>query len=102
MVPRGKRVTAMDGDAGGGIGIGYHVAAIPRGEWGEASKVAEEAAEFMDAVAQGARIMELVELSDLFGAMEGYLARHHPGMAMVDLAAMSAITGRAFGSGHRD
>ena len=91
-------------DASGGApaaGIGYHVSEIARGTYGEASKIAEEAAEFADAVAQGARIMALVELSDLYGAIGGYLARHHPGIGMEDLAAMSAVTGRAFRSGHR-
>ena len=80
---------------------GYHLARIPRGEVGEASKVAEEAAEFADAVAQGVSVMALVELSDLYGAMDAYLARHHPGTSMEDLRRMSEVTRRAFLNGRR-
>lgn len=80
---------------------GYHLADIARGELGEATKVREETEEFLDAVAQNAHIMALVELSDLYGAIEAYLARHHPSTTMADLATMAAITRRAFQSGRR-
>ena len=45
--------------------------------------------------------MELVELSDLYGAIDLYLKVHHPGISMEDLAIMSRITERAFQSGRR-
>lgn len=80
---------------------GYHLSEIPRGEFGEPSKIIEEAMELADAHSQGARIMALVELSDLVGAVEGYLRRHHPGSSLDDLITMAAITGRAFKNGHR-
>lgn len=80
---------------------GYHVHAIPRGEVGELSKVYEEILEALDADAQGASIMALVELSDLVGALKAYLARHHPSMTLEDLEKFSSITSRAFTSGRR-
>ena len=55
---------------------GYHLAPIPRGELGELSKVIEEALEALDAQNQGARLMVLVELSDLVGAMRALCQRH--------------------------
>lgn len=80
---------------------GYHLSEIPRGEFGEPSKIIEEAMELADAHSQGARIMALVELSDLVGAVEGYLRRHHPSYSIPDLLAMAAITSRVFENGHR-
>jgi hypothetical protein len=80
---------------------GYHVRSIAKGVLGEASKVMEEAEEFADAVSQGVSVMALVELSDLYGAVESYLATQHPSITMADLAAMSATTKRAFTHGHR-
>jgi hypothetical protein len=58
---------------------GYHIRDIPRGTFGEASKVLEEAAEFGDAIEQNCRVMALVELADLVGATQAYLNNHHPG-----------------------
>jgi hypothetical protein len=89
-------------DIGGDAGAGYHLADIRRGTFGEADKLSEEVAELVDAEAQGSRVMALVELSDLYGAMEGYLARHYPGFTMADLQIFSAITQRAFRNGHRE
>lgn len=83
------------------LGPGYHVSKIDRGEYGEASKVLEEAQEFVDAVQQGVSIMALVELSDLLGAIDGYLLRHHPHLSRKDLEAMTRATARAFRNGHR-
>lgn len=81
--------------------MGYHIMDIPRGHYGEASKVMEEALEFQDAVNQGVVLMALVELSDLYGAIQGYLEQHFPGLTMEDLAKMSEVTRRAFASGTR-
>ena len=80
---------------------GYHLAEIPRGEFGELSKIAEELAEIQDAVDQKCVIMELCELSDLYGAVRGYLSKYHPDVTMHDLEAMANITGRTFASGGR-
>jgi hypothetical protein len=80
---------------------GYHVREIPRGNFGHPSKIKEETEEFFDALEQGSSIMALIELSDLYGAIRGYLEQHHPGMTMDDLRLMSDITKRAFLNGHR-
>lgn len=80
---------------------GYHLVEITRGDIGEISKIQEEVDELRDAVQQGSKIMALVELSDLYGAIELYLTRHHPDTSMHDLAIMSMITQRAFDSGRR-
>lgn len=80
---------------------GYHLTHIPKGEVGEISKIQEELHELVDAAAQNVKVMELVELSDLVGAVEAYLERHHPGTTLDDLRAMSDVTRRAFRSGRR-
>lgn len=81
--------------------IGYHLTETPKGIVGDVSKITEEVSELVDAAAQGVKIMELVELSDIYGAMELYLESHHPGTKMADLAAMSFVTRRAFTNGRR-
>ena len=80
---------------------GYHLMEIPRGKFGEFSKIEEEVLEIKDAIQQNAKVMVLVELSDLYGAIDGYLRMHHPGTTMEDLATMARITGRAFENGGR-
>ena len=80
---------------------GYHLTPITKGELGEISKIEEELSELRDAVQQGVRIMELVELSDLLGAIEAYMDRHHVGFHLADLVAMKNVTKRAFENGHR-
>lgn len=74
---------------------------IPKGEFGEISKIEEELCELVDADSQGNKIMVLCELSDLLGAVEGYLEKHHPSMSLSDLLIMKDATKRAFKSGHR-
>lgn len=80
---------------------GYHLKNIPRGELGELSKIKEEVLELEDAMDQKVRIMALVELSDLYGAMECFLNKHFSDISMGDLARMSEVTKRAFTSGAR-
>ena len=80
---------------------GYHLVAIPRGELGELSKIREELDELADAMAQGSRVMALVELSDMMGAVQAFMARHLPGTTMQDLLTFSDITKRAFVNGRR-
>ena len=81
---------------------GYHLTNIDKGIFGEISKIIEETQELVDAAKQKSKIMELVELSDLYGAMQGYLAKYHPMVTMEDVAKMSAITQRAFRNGYRN
>lgn len=83
------------------VNPGYHVSKIARGELGEISKIREELEEMEDAARQGMRIMEMIEASDLVGAMGAYLTRHHPGIRLDDLVKMSEVTQRAFRSGRR-
>ena len=83
---------------------GYHLKPIEKGELGELSKIREELDEAVDAVdahEQGVSVMVLVELSDLVGAVEAYLIKHHPGTTLEDLQKMAAVTRRAFQSGRR-
>lgn len=58
---------------------GYHLARVERGTYGETSKIREELDELRDAEAQGVRLMGLVEMPDLLGAIRGYAELHHPG-----------------------
>jgi len=80
---------------------GYHIRVIPEGIVGELSKLLEEVHEAQDAEEQGNPIMVLAELADLYGAMQLYLAKHHPTFTMEDLAKMAEATNRAFLSGRR-
>lgn len=80
---------------------GYHIDKIEKRRFGTLGKIQEEVEELFDAVAQGSKVMALVELSDLYGAMEGYLAENYPGIQMGDLEKFAAITRRAFENGHR-
>lgn len=79
----------------------YHVTDIPRGEFGEVSKIVEEVLELQDAEEQGAKLMALNELADIVGAVEGYLIKHHPSFTLADIIQMKDLTARAFKSGAR-
>ena len=78
---------------------GYHINTIPKGEVGEFNKIEEELAELQDAHQQNSKVMELVELSDLLGAIEEYVKKYN--MTLNDLKKFSDITKRAFISGDR-
>lgn len=80
---------------------GYHLKSIKKGTIGELSKIREEIEELEDANQQGVKIMELVELSDLYGSIELYLEKHFPNIKMEDLKKMSDVTQRAFKNGRR-
>ena len=80
---------------------GYSARAIPKGRYGQFSKILEEVEELEDALEQGVDIMSMVELSDLYGAMEGFVDTRFPGFSMEDIKKMSAVTKRAFRNGYR-
>lgn len=80
--------------------MGYHLDQIKRGIFGELSKVQEELDEAADAQKQGCRIMLLVELSDLIGAVEAVAEKN--GSSLDELISMQKITKRVFQSGHRE
>ena len=80
---------------------GYHVTEIPKGTIGSSSKLLEEVLELIDAEKQDCKIMGLIELSDLVGAIHLYLEKNAPGIDLADLQTFSTITRRAFENGHR-
>jgi len=78
---------------------GYHLTKIEKGIVGTISKIEEELNELKDAESQKSKIMIMVELSDLYGAIEEYC--HTQGIEMEDLKIFSDITKRAFKNGNR-
>jgi len=81
--------------------MGYHLREIKRGEFGEISKIEEELDELKESLEQGNKIMAMCELSDVYGAIRGYLEKHFPDLTMEDLKTMSDATRRAFEDGSR-
>lgn len=81
--------------------MGYHKTKITKGKYGESSKIKEEIEELQDAERQNNKIMALVELSDIVGAIHGYLQRQYPNITMQDLVIMSNATRSAFMDGTR-
>lgn len=82
--------------------MGYHLKPIPKGEYGDVSKIEEEIHELRDAIEQGNKVMALVELSDMVAAIKGVLDKHYGGVINLnDLIKMAEATDRAFKSGHR-
>jgi len=79
----------------------YHTREIKKGEYGEFSKIEEEWEELSDAWGQGAKLLILCELADMYGAMAGYVEKHFPGMTMVDVEVMAKMTISAFKEGKR-
>lgn len=80
---------------------GYHLDKIAKRRFGSFGKIQEEVEEALDAHRQGSHIMMLVELSDLYGAIEGFLKENYPNFRMEDLKKFAEITRRAFENGHR-
>lgn len=80
--------------------MGYHKVSIPRGQYGAFDKIIEEFHELQDAHKQQIRIMELCELADLVGAVEGYVEQQF-GMKLDDVLQMMQATKRAFQDGSR-
>lgn len=80
--------------------MGYHVSKISKGVLGEASKIREEYEEFMDAVEQDDKVLQLCELSDLIGAIES-MAELKFNMTLDDLIKFSNKTKGAFNEGSR-
>lgn len=80
--------------------MGYHTREFKKGEFGEFSKVEEEWEELLDARKQDGKILELCELADLYGAIEGYIEKRY-GLTMKDVAKMSHMTKTAFIEGTR-
>lgn len=79
--------------------MGYHLKTIQKGVLGQTSKIREELEELEDAIEQNVKIMALVELSDLYGAVKAMAATL--GTTMEELKAMQEVTARAFQDGSR-
>lgn len=85
-----------------GIPDGYHRTKITKGTVGESSKILEEALELIDAELQNNKVMALVELSDLIGAVQHYVERRYGSLlSLEDLQIMAKTTRRAFEQGRR-
>jgi hypothetical protein len=80
--------------------MGYHINKINKGILGFPSKIQEEYEEFIDANRQGNRVMELIELSDLLGAIESYTIDRYR-IDLNDLIKMTRATQSAFDDGSR-
>lgn len=81
--------------------IGYHIKKIEtKGIYGEPSKIREELEEFEESMEQGNRIMALLELSDIYGALEAIAVKMNSNMS--ELRIMSCATKRAFQNGLRE
>lgn len=78
---------------------GYHINKIRKGVYGEISKIEEELDELKDAIEQGDVILASVELSDLYGALEGVAEKM--GLSMEALKSFSDKTKNSFKSGRR-
>lgn len=79
--------------------MGYHVAEIPKGKLGEASKITEEYHEFIDSLDQSNPLMAVYELSDMIGAIEAFAEKYN--FTLEDLIRMKNATKRAFADGTR-
>ncbi len=79
--------------------MGYHIRTIPKGKLGETSKIREELEELEDALEQNNKIMALLELSDLYGAIKAMAEKL--GVSMEDLRIMQESTESAFKDGTR-
>jgi phosphoribosyl-ATP pyrophosphohydrolase len=79
--------------------MAYHKTNIKKGVYGEFSKIKEEYQEFKDAHEQGDKILQLCELSDLIGAIEGYVKKWN--MSLQDVVDFSDKTQSAFKEGKR-
>lgn len=79
--------------------MSYHLESIPKGVFGEVSKIEEELLELKDAIEQDNKIMIGCELSDLYGAVREYANKY--GLSMRDLEIMADATKRAFDTGYR-
>ena len=80
--------------------MGYHKRKIEKGVYGHFSKIKEEMDELLDAHEQGNPIMELIEISDLIGAIEAYTLGNY-NITVHDILVMKNATQSAFESGDR-
>jgi hypothetical protein len=80
--------------------MGYHINQIEKGNLCHPSKITEEYYEFLDACNQHNPVLELVELTDLIGAIESY-TKFRYNIDLEQLIKMTRCTQSAFKSGER-
>ena len=81
--------------------MGYHKTHIPKGTLGQFSKIEEEFLELKDGIEQGDKILQLVELTDLIGAIDSY-SFYQFGFSLEDLIKFTRKTQSAFKDGSRE
>lgn len=82
--------------------MGYHKVKIKKGIIGQFSKIEEEFNELKDAVEQEDRILQLVELTDLLGAIDSYCFYQLNGFSLEELIKFTRKTQSAFKDGSRE
>ena len=80
--------------------MGYHKITIPKGTLGEFSKSEEEFLELKDGFEQDDKILQIVELTDLIGAIDAYSSCQF-GLSLGDLIKFTRKTQQAFDDGSR-
>ena len=81
--------------------MGWHIDKIEKGVLGESSKILEEVLELIDTEKQNLPIISLWELTDVIGAIEAYLYKHHPSITINDLLNHSRKNSQMFKEGVR-
>lgn len=79
--------------------MGYHIRKIEKGKLGEFSKIKEEYEELLDGFEQGNKLLQLIEMSDLLGAIDAYATQFN--LSLKDLVKMKNSTKSAFEDGDR-
>jgi hypothetical protein len=74
--------------------MSFHEREIPRGKYGEVSKILEEVYEALDSDERNHRLMLLIELSDIVGAVEGVLLHKKFGHSVEDLIKFARLRGK--------
>lgn len=80
--------------------MGYHKRKIDKGVLGEFSKIQEEIEELQDAAEQENKVLILVELTDLIGAIQAYTETKY-NIGLNDLMKFNKLTQEAFREGKR-
>lgn len=80
--------------------MGYHKRKIKKGKVGEFSKIQEEFEELADAIEQENPVLQLVELTDILGAIDSYSKKMY-NIGLSDLVKMTKCTQSSFKDGSR-
>jgi hypothetical protein len=79
----------------------YHKKEISKGKIGEVSKILEEVQELQDAFQDGDRILQLIELSDIVGAIKCFLENYFNDFSIEELIYFANKTNESFKDGTR-